>query len=162
MTCVVHFVIFFTLSYFFTNYKEKIGKTNKENNHVGTPKLWLRHHRYCLKDLNKINSTTSKNVTNGKWNGSHKLSKGVGAYLSLDRSCSSLQSPLVTFLSIVRFVLSRSFQRYQWCLYQSFGVSLRSFSFFLSFLSFLFLYWILCPIILQIERVADDTNNITL
>lgn len=130
MTRVVHFVIFFTLSYFFTNYKEKIGKTNKENNHVGTPKLWLRHHRYCLKDLNKINSTTSKNVTNSKWNGSHKLSKCVGAYLSLDRSCGSLQSPLVTFLSIVRFVLSRSFQRYQWCLYQSFGVSLRSFSFF--------------------------------
>lgn len=130
MTRVVHFIIYFllslSLSYFFTNYKEKRGKTNKENNHVGTLKLWLRHHRYYLKYLNKINSTTSKKVTNGKRNGPYKLSKGVGAYLSLDRSCGLLQSLLVTFLSIVGFVLLRSFQRYQWCLHWSFGVSLRS------------------------------------
>jgi hypothetical protein len=54
-------------------------------------------------------------ITNSERRGSHKSSKGVGAHLRLGRSCGPLRSPLVTFLGVVRFISSRSFQQYQLC-----------------------------------------------
>jgi hypothetical protein len=40
-------------------------------------------------------------VTNGKRKGSHESSKDVEARLSLEHSCGSLWSPLVTFLDVI-------------------------------------------------------------
>jgi hypothetical protein len=76
-------------------------------------------------------------VINNERSGSYKSSKDVRAHMSLVSSCGPLQLPLVTFLGVVWFVLLRSFQRYWWCHHWGFGVSLRSFSFFLSFFFYL-------------------------
>jgi hypothetical protein len=74
---------FFFLSFFYFSsllviYKE-IGekKKKKDNNSVDILKLWWIQYQYCWKYLNKINSTTPKNITNGKRSGLHKSSKGV-------------------------------------------------------------------------------------
>ena len=49
----------------------------------------------------------------------------LGLTCLLDDSCGTLRSPLVTFLAVVEFILSKSFQRYRQCHYQSFDVPLR-------------------------------------
>jgi hypothetical protein len=66
-------------------------------------------------------------------------------HLSLDEECGPLRSPLVTFLDVVGFILSRSFLWYKLYRNQSFSMSLKSFSFSPSFSIFfffpLFLLW---------------------
>jgi hypothetical protein len=49
----------------------------------------------------------------------------LGLTCLLDDLCGTLQSLLVTFLAVVEFILSKSFQRYRQCHYQSFDVPLR-------------------------------------
>lgn len=72
------FLFLFYLSSLLVIYKE-IGekKKKKDNNSVDILKLWWIQYQYCWKYLNKINSTTPKNITNGKRSGLHKSSKGV-------------------------------------------------------------------------------------
>ena len=92
------------------------------------------------KYLDERNPTAPEKVTNADQSGPHDPSKGKWASPPLDGSYGPLYSSLVTFLSFIGFVLSKSFCQYQWCCHRSFGVPLRSFSFFLSFfLSFSFL-----------------------
>jgi hypothetical protein len=87
------------------------------------------------KTFNETNPMTPKKVTNGEWSGQHELSKGVGTHLPLGRSCGPFRSSLMTFLSVVGFILLRSFQCYRWCHHRSFSVTSRSFSFFSFFFS---------------------------
>lgn len=102
---------------------------------------------------------TPNKIINNKWSELHELFKDVEAHLSMSHLYSPLQSPLMTFLSVVKFILSKFFQWYKWCYYrryQSFSMPLETFSFLL-FLSLISPNWILCPIILQFEWVANDT-----
>ena len=61
----------------------------------------------------------------------------LGLTYLLDDSCGTLRSPLVTFLAVVEFILSKSFQQYRQCYYQSFDVPLRFFFYLLSLFSLL-------------------------
>lgn len=136
--------------------KEYKKERKKEKDPRDTLKLRWRHHLYLKKNLDKTNPTTTNKVTNGERCEPHEPSKGVKAHLPLSRSWGPLQSPLITFLGIVGFILLRSFQRYRWCRYQSFDVSLGFFfPFSLSPLSPLFIESCIqqfCNL-----RVVDDT-----
>jgi len=112
--------------------REREKSMKKETNLWGAPKLWWWHHMYHKKYLDERNSTTPEKVTNADQSGPHNPSKGKWALPPLDGSYGPLYSSLVTFLSFIGFVLSKSFWQYQWCRHRSFGVLLRSFSFFLS------------------------------
>ena len=57
-----------------------------------------------------MNSTTPNKITNDEWSKPHESFKDVEAHLSMSHSCRPLQSPLVTFLNVVEFILSKSFQ----------------------------------------------------
>jgi hypothetical protein len=93
------------------------------------------------KYLDKTNTTTPKKVTNGERSGPHELSKSVRAHLFLGCLCGPLRLPLMTSLGVIRFALSISFQRYQWCSHRNLDVLLSLFIYFfvshLSHLSFL-------------------------
>jgi hypothetical protein len=127
-------------------------KERKKKDPRDTLKLRWRHHLYLKKNLDKTNPTTTNKVTNGERCEPHEPSKGVKDHLPLSRSWGPLQSPLMTFLGVVGFILLRSFQRYRWCRYRSFDVPLGFFSFlFLSLSPLSSIYWILYPTILQFE-----------
>lgn len=71
----------------------------------------------------------------------------------VDDSCGPFWSPFITFLGVIGFFPSISFQLYRWCHHQNFNVSLGSFSFFLSlFFSLVFFYCKLCRLIFKIEE----------
>jgi hypothetical protein len=56
--------------------ERKIEKEKeKEKDLRDTLKLWLRHNLYHKKNLDKMNPTTSINVTNGDKSGPHSSSK---------------------------------------------------------------------------------------
>jgi hypothetical protein len=63
-----------------------------------------------LEDIDEMNPMTPRKIMNSDRSGPHEPSKCVGAYFSLDYSCGTIQSLWVTFLDVVVFVLSRSFQ----------------------------------------------------
>jgi len=65
--------------------------------------------------------------------------KVTGGSLSFGGKCDPLGSPSMTFLGVIRFVTSKSFQLYQKYHNRSFDVSLGSF-FFLSFFFFFFFF----------------------
>jgi hypothetical protein len=77
-----------------------------------------------------MNQTIPKNIINDEQSGPYEPTKGVEAHLPLDCSCGPFRSPLVTFLSVVGFVLLRSLQQCQLCHHQSFDVILMFFFFF--------------------------------
>jgi hypothetical protein len=136
------FFLPFSLPPLFINYKRRERK-NKEikKDPRGTPKFWQWDNQYCWKDLNEMNPTTSRKVTNGDRSVLHKLFEDKWALAYLDDPCGPLQSLFITFFNVVGFVSLKSFQQYQW---YRFSVSSRSFYFFLSLFfslaSHLFLY----------------------
>ena len=75
----------------------------------------------------------------------------------MDDPYGPLRSSLVTLLSIVAFISSRSFQRYRLYHHWSFSVSPISLFFFLSFL--LSLYYKLCKAILPFKKIPYDVYD---
>jgi hypothetical protein len=88
----------------------------------------------------------------------HEPLKGKWALIHLDDSCGLLRSSFMTFFGVIRFVLSISFQRYQWCCHRSFGMSAELFFFPCFSLSLslslllISLYCKLCQVIFSIEE----------
>jgi hypothetical protein len=75
----------------------------------------------------------------------------------MDDPYGPLRSSLVTLLSIVAFISSRSFQRYRLYHHWSFSVSPISLFFFLSFL--LSLYYKLCKAILPFKKIPYNVYD---
>jgi hypothetical protein len=85
-----------------------------------------------------MNPTKLRKGINDYWSGPHKQPKGKWAPILLDDSYGLLRSPFVTF-GVIKFVMLKSFQKYQWCRHRSFSVTLISFYFvFIFSLSYLF------------------------
>jgi hypothetical protein len=81
-------------------------KTKQRRSSKSTSKLRYRYH---WKDFDKINSITPKKVTNSKRSGSHEPFKYDRAHFFMGCSCDPLQSSLMIFFNLVRFVSLRYF-----------------------------------------------------
>jgi hypothetical protein len=113
--------------------KERRKRENKGKKERKRPLKYTKtsrwHYWYCWKDLDEMNLTTPRKVTNGDRSGPHERPKRKWAPTPLEGLCDPLRSLFVIFIGVVRFFLLRSLKRYWWCHQRSFGVYLVSFSF---------------------------------
>ena len=137
-------------------------KKNQKNNKKVTRAHWSSSDD-PVSTVEKIltNLMTLRKITNDD-SVPHKPLKAKWALTHLDGSCGLLWSSFMTFFGIIRFVLSISFQRYQWCCYRSFSVSAElfffpCFFFSLSFSSLSIVNYV--KLFLALKRVADDIND---
>lgn len=79
-----------------------------------------------LKSWRENPTTTIKITNNKRCEQIHQKVSGV--HLSLDHSCDSLRSLLITFFNVVEFISSKSFQQ---CRHRSFGTFLKSLFFYI-------------------------------
>jgi hypothetical protein len=105
------------------------------------------HHRYCWKDLDEINPTIPRKITNCDRSGPHKRSKDKWAITTYGRLVWPTPFTVCDFFCAIWFILSRYLQQYLCCRYWSFSVFSRSF--------YLFFIFFISPISSQTTRRRD-------
>ena len=110
-----------------TRFNKKWGNKEEKGKKERKKKIPETHRNYKDDTTNTTGKTSTRRILMiprkaiiDDQSGSHERPNDKRALELLDGSCGPPCSPVVTFFSVVRIVLSRSFQWYWWCRYRSF------------------------------------------